>query len=139
MKIRIISIGFGVIAIFGSCVQKKDDLRKILTADCYWDILDKGSTHPINSCYQFGKLGACNFYYYHFFNKRKTDSVYLFDDDDVLVPNKWKIASDSILIRANRYHIISFNFDSVVLTATGRDTMILLKNCKTFNSRSQIR
>ena len=137
MKIKFLSIALCVIIFFNSCGSKKKDLSDILSFDCYWDIIDIGSLAPLNSCYKFDKLGGCKYYNYHFFDKKRTDSVYLFDDDDVIVPNKWKIVNDSIIIRANKYHVISYNSDSIVLTATGKNTMILKKNCKTLHPRSR--
>lgn len=136
MKIRIFIALCFVMLLLTYCNQKKE-LRDILSVDCYWDILDKGSIHPINSCYRFKKDGSCGFYYYNFFDKKRTDSVYLYDDGDVVVPNKWSLTNDSILIRANKYSIIRYSSDSVFLTATGVDTMVLIKNCATYNPKDK--
>lgn len=134
IKIKI-SIVLCFVAVFLSYCNGKNELRDILTDDCYWDILNKGSIHPINSCFKFKDDGTCNFYYYNFYDKKITDSVYLFDDGDVIVPKKWKVIEDSIQIRANKYNIIRYNLDSVFLTATGTDTMVLIKNCVTFHPK----
>lgn len=133
MKTKIFIAACVAIILFYNCNQKKK-LSSFLPT-CYWDIWDKGSPHPINSCYKFSKTGDCDFYYYHFFDKKKTDSVFLFDEDDVVVPHKWAILKDSIQIRANKYHVIKYNSDSVFLTAIGKDTMILIKNCRTYNPK----
>jgi hypothetical protein len=136
MRIKIFIVLCFVVALLSYCNEKKE-LRDILSGDCYWDILDKGSVHPINSCYKFKEDGTCSFYYYNFFDKKKTDSVYLYDDGDVIVPNKWNLIKDSIQIRANKYYLIRYNPDSVFLTATGTDTMVLIKNCATFNPKDK--
>ena len=135
MKTKVIITICVVAALFG-CNQKKE-VQNILSTDCYWDILDTGSPHPINSCYKFSKTGDCKFYYYIFLDKKRTDSVFLFDDGDVVVPNKWKVVKDSIQIRANKYLVIKYNPDSVFLTATGKDTMTLIKNCRTHNQKNK--
>lgn len=108
-----------------------------MSGECFWDILDIGSIHPINSCYKFRQNGICDFYYYNFFDKKRTDSVFLYDTDDVIVPNKWSLIKDSIQIRANKYFVIRYNQDSIFLTATGIDTMVLIKNCTTFNPKDK--
>jgi len=136
MKIKVFITACVAAVLFTYCNQK-EDLQNILSASCYWDILDKGSPHPINSCYKFRGTGDCGFYYYNFFNKKKTDSVFLFNDDDVVVPNKWKVINDSLQIRANKYHVMRYNADSVFLTATGKDTMVLIKNCATYNPKDK--
>lgn len=130
-------IGLCFVTIFLNYCNQRKELRDILSVDCYWDILDKGSIHPINSCYKFSEDGRCNFYYYNFFDKKKTDSVYLYDDGDVVIPNKWNLIKDSVVIRSNRYHIIRYDSDSVFLTATGVDTMVLIKNCKTYDPKDK--
>jgi hypothetical protein len=123
-----------VVILFNCCNQKKE-LQSILSAGCYWDILDKGSIHPINSCYKFGEAGTCNFYYYTFFDKKRTDAVFLYDDGDIIIANKWSLAKDSIFIRSNRYHIMRYSSDSVFLTSKQTDTTVLIKNCKTYNPK----
>ena len=120
-----------------SYCNEKIELSDILSDDCYWDILDKEPVHPINSCYKFKEDGSCSFYYYNFFDKKKTDSVYLYDDGDVIVPNKWNLIKDSIQIRANKYYVVRYNPDSVFLTSRETDTMVLIKNCATFNPKDK--
>lgn len=121
-------------AVFFYNCNNQNALENNLQTDCFWDILDIGSIHPINSCYKFNKDGTCNFYYYNYFEKRRTDSVYIFNDNDVVVPNYWKLLNDSLIIQSNKYYVIRNNFDSIVMTATGFDTVILIKNCKTFST-----
>jgi hypothetical protein len=128
----------GICVFFSYCSSPKS-IRNILTVDCYWDILRIAEPHPINSCYKFNSGGDCNFYYYNFYNKQRTDSVFLYDDDDVVVPNKWNIKGDSILsIRNIDYFILNYNSDSVYLHIKNRDTVILVKNCKTYNPRDKL-
>src|SRR5688572_1839582 len=120
-----------ILLLFLGCNDRPQSLDTILTSDCYWDILNVNSIHPINSCYYFNTSGDCTYNYYHFSNKKRTDSVFKIDDDDVVVPDKWKMVNDSIEIRSNKYFVIRYTADSVYLTANGIDTVILLKNCKT--------
>ncbi len=136
MKIKVfITVCFAIV-LFNCCNQKKE-LQSILSVDCYWDILNKGSIHPINSCYRFNHTGKCNFFYYNFFDKKRTDSVFLYDDGDVVVPNKWSLIKDSIIIiRGVEYLILSYNSDSVFLKGVRNDTVALIRNCKTFHPRS---
>ena len=135
MKIKIFILGVFVV-LLSNCNSKKE-VRDILTVNCYWDILNKGSIHPVNSCFKFKKDGSCGFYYYNFFDKKRTDSVYLYDDGDVIVPNKWNVKNDSIQIRGNKYYIISYDSDSLFLTTTIADTMVLIKNCATVNLKEK--
>ena len=136
MKIKMF-IALCLVVVFLSYCNQRKELRDFLSVNCYWDILDIGSVHPVNSCYKFNKDGRCNFYYYNFFDKKKTDSVYLYDDGDVVIPNTWNLIKDSIVIRANKYHVIRYNADSLFLTATEADTMVLIKNCKTYNPKDK--
>ena len=135
MRINIVILMF--FAVFLSNCNEKKELRDILTIDCCWDILDKGSTHPINSCFTFNKDGFCGFYYYNFYDKNRTDSIYRYDDGDVIVPDKWSLMNDSIQIRANKYHIIKYNSDSVFLTDKRTDTIVLIKNCATIKPKGK--
>lgn len=136
MKTKIIINICATIFLFNCCSQKKD-VADTLSANCFWDILNIASPHPINSCYKFSKTGDCNFYYYHHYAKKRLNTVYVFNDIDIIVSNKWKMLKDSIQIRANKYYIIRYNSDSVFLTATGTDTMVLIKNCATFNPKEK--
>lgn len=135
MKINIY-IAIILLTTVSSCDRRRE-LGSILKAECFWDILHVGVIHPINTCYKFDNYGVCNFFYYNFYNKKRTDSVYMSDDDDVVVPHRWSLDNDSIVIRANKYYIIRYNTDSIFLTATGSDTMILIKNCNSYSPRDQ--
>ena len=138
MKIRVFILLTFIVAIFNCCDHKKD-LQRVLSINCYWDIIEKGSPHPLNSCYRFDITGKCNFFYYNFYNKKRTDSVFLYDDGDVIVPNTWALENDSsISIRGIAYTILQYNSDSVFLRSLGNDTVILIKNCKTFNPKDKI-
>lgn len=136
MKIEVLFAMFVAALLQISC-NKKKEFRDILNINCYWDILNKGAIHPVNSCFKFKDDGSCSFYYYYFFDKNRTDSVYRYDDDDVIVPNKWQLKNDSFQIRANRYYLIRYNSDSIFLTAGGVDTMVLIKNCATVNRQEK--
>lgn len=125
------------IVVLSSCCIKKEEIQSILVTNCYWDILDKASPHPINSCYKFNENGSCKFYYYHFYDRRRTDSVFLFDDGDNIIPDKWSLIKDSILIRSNTYYVIKYSSDSVFLITPKLDTMVLIKNCTTFNPKDR--
>lgn len=113
-----------------SCNNSKE-LERILTDNnCYWDILEKDSPDPINSCYKFTSNGDCFYYYYNFYDKKRTDSVYRYEDDDNIIPYTWSIVGDSIQIREIKYKVDRFNSDSVFLTSRVYKT-ILIKNCST--------
>lgn len=137
MKIKMSFIFCFSIALF-SCNQKKR-LESVLSVDCYWDILNLNSLHPINSCYKFRETGKCKLFYYNFFDKKRTDSIFLFDDGDVVIPNKWSLIKDSeISIRGLEYLILKYNSDSVFLKGVKNDTVVLIKNCKTFNLKENL-
>ena len=136
MKIRLFIFLSLITIIFYKCKQK-NSLHNVLTADCYWDILEKNSEHPINSCYKFNEDGRCNFFYYNFYNKKRTDSVFLYDDGDVIVPNTWELRSKSnLVIRGTEYHLLQYDTDSVFLKG-GNDTIVLIKNCKTYHPKDR--
>lgn len=125
-----------ILFFLSNCGKRNTSLQKILTVPCYWDIMEIDSPNPINSCYKFDIEGKCNFYYYNFFDKKRTDSVFLYDDNDVAVPNQWNIEKDSILIRLNKYRIVKYTSDSVFLDkAEGKSKLILIRNCLTHKER----
>jgi len=128
-KLTLIAIVVTSMNIFSSCNQKKE-LASILVNNCYWDIYEVRSSHPMNSCYRFDQNGNCNFYYYNFLDKKRTNTVFSYNDDDIAISNKWKMQGDSIEIRSINYYISKYSKDSVFLTGR-RDTMILIKNCLT--------
>lgn len=125
---------------FLSCTNftTKKELQQTITVDCYWDIIDDGVINLINSCYKFNKDGSCSFYYYNFYNKVRTDSVFHFDDGDVVVPNFWRIKNDTVIdIRGIKFSLIKYSEDSVFLkNLINRGTLILAKNCRTFHNKS---
>lgn len=109
-----------------------NSLEAVLSGGCYWDIFDEGSPHPINSCYKFEKDGSCTFHYYFFVNKIRTDSVFKYDNGDVVVPDKWMVTKDTIQIRSGKYGVLRYTPDSVFLKARSGNTLVLVKNCSTF-------
>jgi hypothetical protein len=119
-----------IILLFYSCEGKKEKIENILSNRCYWDVVDKGSIHPVNSCFNFTESGECHYFYYIFRNRIRTDSIFSANDGDNVFPNTWKVVKDSIIIRSVSYHILEYNQDSIFLTATGTDLLTLIKNCK---------
>lgn len=113
-----------------SCQVKREKIEDILVNKCYWDVLYKGSIHPVNTCFNFTESGECHYFYHIFSNGIRTDSVYSANDGDNIFPNTWQVVNDSIIIRSTSYHILDFNQDSIFLTATGSDLITLIKNCK---------
>lgn len=113
MKIKLFIFLSLVVVAFYKCKQK-NDLRNVLITGCYWDILEKNSEHPINSCYKFNEDGGCDFFYYNFYNKKRTDSVFLYDDGDIVVQNTWELRGKSnLVIRGIGYHLLQFDIDSI--------------------------
>jgi hypothetical protein len=119
---------------FLSCNNSKSlSLADTLKSDCFWDRTNEsGVIGGLNSCYRFLPDGQCYFYYYNFYNHQLTDSVYRFEDTDVIVPTTWTTKGDTLLIaRGTHYKVISFARDSVVVEGYLKDTMIFRKNCHT--------
>src|SRR5262245_19539090 len=106
-----------------SCKNSHVSLSKILKGDCFWDRTgDKEVIGGLNSCYRFLPDGRCFFYYYHFHHYRKNDSVYhqrtdtvfRYDDDDVVIQHIWSVVGDSILIAQEvSYRVLNFSYDSI--------------------------
>jgi hypothetical protein len=115
----------------------KQKLQDVLAANCYWDILEQGADHPINSCYRFYKDGKCQFFYYNFFNKKKTDTVFWYDDGDVVVPDLWKDNGGSLSIRGADYSIVNFNPDTISLLNKNGQALQLIKNCATVSAKGK--
>lgn len=113
-----------------SC-NDQSSLKKTLTTNCYWDISELNSVHPINSCYKFDVNGNCQFFYYNFYDKKRSDSVFVFDDDDVIIENSWLARKDSLRIRGSEYIVLKYSQDSVMIRNLVGDTTILIRNCKT--------
>ncbi|SHF42350.1 hypothetical protein SAMN02745131_02602 [Flavisolibacter ginsengisoli DSM 18119] len=107
-------------------------LDDVLKSDCFWDITgDKEVIGELNSCYKFLPNGQCFFYYYNFRNHKRTDSVYRYDDFDVIVPDAWSAKGDTLVIaRGTYFKVVAFSKDSV-LVETPVDTMVFRKNCHT--------
>jgi hypothetical protein len=117
---------------------KSPELKEVLKGDCFWDRTgDKEVNSGRNSCYKFSSEGRCFFYYYNFYNHKRTDSVFLYDDGDVIVPDTWTTQGDtSLIIRGIQYNVLDVTMDSVLLVITKtKDTIILRKNCKAFLER----
>lgn len=112
-------------------------LSDVLKSTCFWDKAgESGIIGGLNSCYKFLPDGQCFFYYYTFYDKKRTDSVYRFEDIDIIVPTKWSTAGDTLLIaRGTHYKVLSFGRDSVIVKGYLKDTMVFRKNCQTFLER----
>ena len=116
---------------------KQHTLRDTLASKCFWDIVkDKQVIGGLNSCFRFLPDGKCFFYYYNFYDKQKTDSVFRYDDDDVIVRDTWSTIGDTLLVaRGMKYKVLEFSKESVVLQQRNGDSVFLEKNCKTFLER----
>ena len=129
------------ILLLSSCRNhnSKSSLKKVLSSHCYWDILDRRYSDVANTCYQFKENGVCLYFNYNFFARKRTDSVYLYDDDDDIRPNTWLIEGDSVFIARNtRCPVIKYTTDSIyVKWPQNPDTMILIKNCRTVREKSR--
>jgi hypothetical protein len=128
---RLLFIPFTLI-LFSCHKPRSTMLENILESQCFWDITEEKKVFGgLNSCFRFLPQGECYFYYYIFYDKKRTDSVFIFDHGDVVNLNKWSILGDSVLIaRGTQYNVLSYSNDSVVIEAW-HDTLILRKNCKT--------
>ncbi len=121
-----------------SCQTKKPNLRSILASPCYWDISGAQHTNTVNSCYKFNENGTCYFFYYNFLNKKKTDSVYRYDDDDVIVSDTWSIERDSIVTaRSIEYIVSEYNEDTIYTKPGPNGVIALIRNCRTFREHSK--
>jgi hypothetical protein len=107
-------------------------LTNILKGDCCWDRTEEdGVIGGLNSCYRFLPEGQCYFYYYKFYNRQITDSVYRYDDGDVVVPDTWSVQGDTLLIaRGSPYRVLDFSKEAVTVE-NNHDTIILRENCHT--------
>jgi hypothetical protein len=117
-----------------SCEKSKDpDLAEVLKGECFWDMTEKENViGGLNSCYRFLSNGKCYFYYYNFYDKKRTNTVYKFDDDDVSVPETWSTEGDTVIIaRGANYKVISFSDSQIVVEGYLKDTMSFIKNCET--------
>lgn len=114
--------------------KQKPTLNNILANDCFWDVTGENAViGGINSCYKFLLDGQCYFYYYKFYNKKRTDSLYRFEDTDIIVPAIWSVSGDTLLIaRGNHYKILFFTRDSIIVEGNFKDTMVFRKIANQF-------
>ena len=97
---------------------------------------ESGVLGGLNSCYKFLPDGQCYFYYYNFYDKKRTDSEYRFEDADIVVPTKWSTKGDTLLIvRGTHYRVLSFAQDSIIAQGYLKDTIVFRKNCQTVLER----
>jgi hypothetical protein len=128
-------LGLTVIFLLSCNSPKSPALTDILQGDCFWDRTgDKQVIGGLNSCYMFSAGERCFSYYYNFYNHKRTDSVWRYDDGDVLVQDTWSVMGDtSLVIRGTQYKVLNAANDSVlVVEQPTNDTIVLRKNCKTF-------
>ena len=122
-------------AIFDSLHHKVQvlSLTEALTSDCFWDRTnERGVIGGLNSCYRFLSNGQCFFYYYNFYNRKITNSVYRFEDKDVVFPMTWSAKGDTLLIaQGTPYKVLSFDKDYVIVEGSLKDTKTLQNNCQT--------
>jgi hypothetical protein len=117
-----------------SCKHNDDHtLESILKSNCFWDrTCENQVIGGLNSCYRFLPDGQCYFYYYHFRNRKLTDSVYRYETDDVIVPTTWSVSGDTLLIaRETHYKVLAIEKDSITVEGYMNDTMVFRKNCHT--------
>ncbi len=121
-----------------SCMDSKSlHVADALKSNCFWDVTDECDViGGINSCYKFLPNGQCFFYYYNFYNKKRTDSVYRFEDIDIIVSPNWSVKGDTLLIaRGTHYKVLSFNKDFVTVEGFQKNIMIFRRNCQTILER----
>ena len=131
-------IGITAMLMISCNSHKPPRLKEILKTDCFWDRTgDKQVFGGLNSCYKFFPSGKCSFYYYKFYNRKRTDAVFHYDDGDVIVPEVWSVSGDtSLIIRGIQYKVLNTALDSVLLVEQStNDSFILRKNCNTFIQR----
>lgn len=107
-------------------------LKEAIKSSCFWDITEDDKViGGLNSCYQFLPDGRCYFYYYDFNNKKKTDSVFRFEDTDIIVSEKWFTIGDTTLVaREAQYKVLGFSKDTIQVIGYENDTLTFQKNCK---------
>jgi hypothetical protein len=117
------------VLLFEGC-QSKKHLSQNLIGDCFWDIFDKRYTNAPNTAFKFNDRKA---YYFHymFSERKKTDTIQLYDDNDDIRPNTWNAEGDSILnVRGYKMKVIRYTKDSVFLNFYNHDDLIILiRNC----------
>lgn len=87
----------------------------------FWDSYNQN--HIKTNCYLFKKNGKCYWYYY-----TKQDSMFLYHEGDVVVPDTWAINADTMFINGYERRIIYLDKDSmVVLNPKKNDTFMFKK------------
>jgi len=123
----------GIFFLFSCKSASKASLNDVIKSDCFWDRTgDNQVIGGLNSCYRFLPDGDCFFYYYSFKNKRITGAAYRYETDDVIVPTRWSVQGDTLLIaRAVHYKVLAFTQNSITVVGFNNDTMVFRKNCST--------
>lgn len=130
--IRLLLIS-GILGLFSCKNSQNPNLSDLLKSECFWDLTEnKEVIGGLNSCYRFLPDGRCYYYYYNFYNRKRTDSVFRYDAGDVIVPDTWSVIGDTILMaRSAQYRILSFGKEAVIVKGYMNDTIVLRKNCRT--------
>jgi len=138
MKMKMLALVLFFITTTICCKRYKEKtLIETLESDCFWDnVNDKEAISGLNSCFRFLPNGKCYFYYYHFYNRVRTDSVNRYSHDDGINEDTWSTIGDSILfVQGIKYRLVYFSEDSVVIQHKRGDSVFLRKNCQTFIGR----
>lgn len=130
LKILIVMMAMTSLLLFNGC-NSDHKLKKILQSDCVWDVFYFPEDSISRYCFKFKQQGVCNYFRYVFTKRIKTDSVVLYNDDDNILPNTWKIENDSVAyIRGNKVKIIKYSKDSIFLEFGLNESGLLIKNCR---------
>ena len=104
-------------------------LSSLMTSEnCYWDVSDSLSISLRRPayCYKFNKNGQCLYFFYD--RKGKRNEYY---DDDVVMPKKWEIKGDTILILGIRRYLVSYSQDTILLeNPITKEKEFLIRNCR---------
>lgn len=117
-----------ILLICGCRADDSNDLAKIITVNCYWDLHYESSSagRRVAYCYRFKKDGSCLYLFY----KNKKGIRHEFYDDDVVVPKTWRVEGDTLYIRGIERTIIHFSKDTVLLeNPIDKKKDTLIKNC----------
>jgi len=93
----------------GACRQSPR-IEEVLTAKNgqFWDM--QYADRPVHYAYRFYTNGKC---FRYVLNRNGTLSLY--DGDDIVLPNKWNVAGDTLMLDALPLYVARFTADSVFL------------------------
>ncbi len=124
----------GIMVYFSSCNGVKSYSNMVVSNDStYWDYYNPRKK-IVTDCYLFKDNGECLRYIY-----TKEGKLLRFDDDDVIVPDTWKILGDTIIsIRGLELQILSITSDSMILENQFHDTLLFKKNLEQLKKINKI-